>query len=246
MTVIDRIWSEDHLIKLEREIWLQVMAYQHRCDPTLVTAAQILASQKAARIIRAENIHDLEMVTKHDIMARLQEFAALSGHNRIHLGMTSADIVENTYLIRQRRSVLALGLDQYPEVKGWLGRQQFRGIRGPVGSDEDQLNLLGSEELVTGLNLTLCRHFQFPSVINAVAQCMPRSLDLELASLLVGTLETHRVVDRCVANGLLSMIAQQEFWFEGDVSTSVVRRYAWPMIFKVLEGSLIDVACPVG
>lgn len=238
MTVIDRIWSDDHLIELERELWLEVMGFQHRVDPSLVSAQNILSSMKAAPIIRLANIRDREMVTKHDLKARLDEFCALSGHERIHLGMTSADVVENSYLIRQRRSVLALGLQRFPEVDAWLKRQQFRGIRGPVGSDEDQLNLLGTPERVMDLNLHVARHFGFDKVINAVSQCMPRSMDLELAALLLGTLETHRVVDRIVCNGLLSMVAQQEFWFEGDVSTSVVRRYAWPMLFKTIEGSI--------
>ena len=185
MTVIDRIWSNDHLVELERELWLQVMAFQHRVDPSLVSSAQIRSSLKAAPIIRLANIRDREMVTKHDLKARLDEFCELSGHQRIHLGMTSADVVENTYLIRMRRSVLALGLQHtHPSIDQWLIRQQFRGIRGPVGSDEDQMNLLGSAKLVEALNRAVAKHFGFATVINAVAQCMPRSFDMELATLL--------------------------------------------------------------
>lgn len=241
MSVIDRIWAEDHLVELEREIWLQIMVYQWSIDRRLVSSQQILASRRAKSIVRLHNIHDREMVTKHDLKARLDEFCELSGHERIHLGCTSADIVENTYLIRQRRSVLALGLQHHnPQINHWLKRQMFRGVRGPVGSDQDQLDLLGSAEAVAGLNLALAKHFGFSHVIGNVSQCMPRSLDMELGALLLATIPIERTADRMVANGLLTTLAAQEFWNEGDVATSVVRRYAWPMMFKTIEGTLLE------
>lgn len=235
MTIIDRIWGENHLIKLERQIWVYVMNYQMQCNSTLVTSDQLASSVRALPVIRLDRIHDREMVTKHDLMARLQEFAELSGHNRIHLGMTSADIVENSYLIRQRRSVMTLGLADQPKLRDWLKRQQFRGIRGPVGSDVDQLDLLQSERLVIGLNHYVANHFGFQRIIGSVAQCMPRSLDLELAYLLLDSMDRCTSQQRCLATGLLTMIAGQEFWLEGDIATSVVRRYAWPMLFKLVE-----------
>lgn len=233
MTEIDRIWSDHYTITLERDIWIAVMEAQQFELPDLIDQVQLETSRNARDIVNVDNIWEREMRTKHDLKARLDEFAWLSGHEKLHLGMTSADIVENSYLIRQKRSVEALGEDATEMCADlWL----FRGIRGPVGSDQDQLDLLGNPEAVRVLNEYVAHRFGFERVIGAVAQTMPRSLDLAIATALFPLVRSG--IDQSVYNGVLNILAQQQPWLEGDVSSSVIRRYAWPLLFKVLEGSL--------
>lgn len=233
---IDDIWSDEYLVRLERRLWIRVMEAQSMLGPgpePLVTDQQIFDSRAVQdHPVDLDSIHQREMVTRHDIMARLAEFVHLSGHSRIHLGMTSADVVENTYLIRQRQSLIALGL------RPWTTDLQFRGIRGPVGSDVDQLNLLGTTQRVDALNRHVATRFGFEHVIGAVSQCMPRSFDLRLANRL-SQLATNRV-DAALVAGIVQMLGEQTFWLEGDVSSSCVRRYAWPMLFKIVEGSYTE------
>lgn len=223
---IEYIWSGEWLVVCERLIWLSVMDYQCKANRGLVTEAEIAKSASVVHHIDLESIRRREMVTKHDIKARLEEFCALSGHERIHLGMTSADIVENTYYIRILESIKALGLlGRVPELP-------FRGIRGPVGNDVDQLDLLGSEEHVMGLNWLLAKRFGFNGLANAVGQNMPRSYDMMMASAL------HNLCPSggrgVVMAGLINILAAQQPWLEGDVSSSVVRRYVWPLLFTQL------------
>ncbi len=61
----------------------------------------------------------------------------------------------------------------------------IRGIKGPVGSQQDQLDLLGSPERVAELEERVAAHLGVPRVLGAVGQVYPRSLDMEVVSALV-------------------------------------------------------------
>ena len=53
-----------------------------------IEESEVKASEKAASV-DLESIRKREQVTKHDVKARLEEFAQLSGHQHAHKGMTS-------------------------------------------------------------------------------------------------------------------------------------------------------------
>jgi adenylosuccinate lyase len=61
----------------------------------------------------------------------------------------------------------------------------IRGIKGPVGSQQDQLDLLGSMDKVDQLESKIADHLGVPNVLGAVGQVYPRSRDLEVVSALV-------------------------------------------------------------
>lgn len=237
MTPIEYIWSDWYMCYLERKIWVAVMEYQMQHGHHLVTQSQLDDARAVMVSIDIQSMRRREAITRHDLKARLEEFSSLAGHQQIHLGMTSSDLVENTFLIRQRDSVMVLMAagKTTPDLAHWFHHQQFRGIRGPVGSDADMMDLFNQDvEVVQGLSTYVAEQFGFNYVANAVGQNMPRSYDLRLGRLLFETLD-HQV-DRAVANGILTMLGEQSYWLEGDVATSCVRRYAWPLLFSVVEG----------
>jgi adenylosuccinate lyase len=61
----------------------------------------------------------------------------------------------------------------------------LRGIKGPVGSQQDQLDLLGSPGKVRELERRVAEHLGLDHVLGAVGQVYPRSLDLAVVSTLV-------------------------------------------------------------
>ena len=61
----------------------------------------------------------------------------------------------------------------------------IRGVKGPVGSQQDQLDLLGDPEKVARLEELVADHLGVPRVMGAVGQVYPRSRDLEVVSALV-------------------------------------------------------------
>lgn len=240
---IDKIWSDHNLVVQERKIWLAVMRAQRELSPypDLVSTEDIAASQAVVHQVDLDSIRDRERRTRHDLKARLEEFVDLSGHSRIHLGMTSADVVENSYLIRLRQSTLALPMRHQLFCQQWLDSVTFRGIRGPVGSDQDQLDLLGGDQRkVELLNLMVAADFGFDSVAITPSQCVPRSVDSALASQLFDSLSDDPPEVRTIVKGVMTMLADAHFWLEGDVSTSCVRRYAWPLLFGAIDGCLFE------
>jgi adenylosuccinate lyase len=71
-------------------------------------------------------------------------------------------------------------------VEDLLDRYPLRGIKGPVGTQQDQLDLLGGDqERLAELETRIAQHLGFSTVLTNVGQVYPRSLDLEVVSALV-------------------------------------------------------------
>jgi adenylosuccinate lyase len=65
-----------------------------------------------------------------------------------------------------------------------LARYPLRGIKGPVGTQQDQLDLLGDPERVDRLDAAVLDHLGFTAALTNVGQVYPRSLDLDVVSAL--------------------------------------------------------------
>jgi adenylosuccinate lyase len=59
-------------------------------------STEVIAAYEGVKTkIDLDNIERREAELKHDVKARIEEFNALAGHQRIHLGLTSRDVTEN-------------------------------------------------------------------------------------------------------------------------------------------------------
>jgi adenylosuccinate lyase len=76
-------------------------------------------------------------------------------------------------------------LQAYRRVDELLARYPLRGIKGPVGTRQDMLDLLGDEAAVDRLEASVLAHLGFGSTLTNVGQVYPRSLDLDVVSALV-------------------------------------------------------------
>ncbi len=180
-----------------------------------------------------DSIEARERVTRHDVKARIEEFAALAGHEHVHKGMTSRDLTENVeqlqvrdslVLVRDRmvaalarlgrlatehESLVLVGrshnvaaqattlgkrfanaaeeiLLALERVDDLLARYPLRGLKGPMGTAQDQLDLLGGDlGKLAALEAAVARHLGFARVLDSVGQVYPRSLDLDVVAALV-------------------------------------------------------------
>ncbi|WKN48175.1 adenylosuccinate lyase [Nocardioides sp. Arc9.136] len=71
-------------------------------------------------------------------------------------------------------------------VEDLLGRYPLRGIKGPMGTAQDMLDLLdGDEARLAELEQRVAAHLGFDRVLTSVGQVYPRSLDFDVLSALV-------------------------------------------------------------
>src|SRR5690606_15000169 len=74
-------------------------------------------------------------------------------------------------------------LAAYERVEELLRRYPLRGIKGPMGTAQDQLDLLdGDASKLAALEEAVARHLGFDRVLDSVGQVYPRSLDHDVVS----------------------------------------------------------------
>lgn len=74
----------------------------------------------------------------------------------------------------------------YRRVEDLLDAYPLRGIKGPVGTQQDMLDLMGGDETkVDALEHKVAEHLGFGNRLGSVGQVYPRSLDFEVVSALV-------------------------------------------------------------
>jgi len=230
------LWSPAHKIVLERQLWLAVLRAQHELGVAVPDGAIEAYQAVVARgtdAVDLDSIAARERVTRHDVKARIEEFAALAGHEQIHKGMTSRDLTENVEQLQVRASLhlirhktlavlsrlsrraaeydslvltgrshnvaaqattlgkrFASAADELlvalARLDDLLSRYPLRGIKGPVGTSQDMLDLFaGDTSTLALLESRVAEHLGFSAALTSVGQVYPRSLDWDVLSALV-------------------------------------------------------------
>ena len=112
---------------------------------------------------------------------RAAEFADLVMAGRSHNVPAQA-----TTLGKRFASAADEVLQAYHRISDLLDRYPLRGIKGPVGTSQDMLDLLGSADAVAHLETAVAQEISESSrLLTSVGQVYPRSLDYEVVSALV-------------------------------------------------------------
>jgi adenylosuccinate lyase len=83
----------------ERKFWITILKFQQKAGLP-ITDGDIKAYEKVIEKVDLDSIDKREMKIRHDMKARIGEFNALAGAEKIHIGMTSRDLTENIELIQ--------------------------------------------------------------------------------------------------------------------------------------------------
>ena len=83
----------------ERKFWITIMKLQQKAGLP-ITDSDIKAYEKVLEKVDLDSIDKREIKTRHDVKARIEEFNALAGVEKIHIGLTSRDLTENIELIQ--------------------------------------------------------------------------------------------------------------------------------------------------
>jgi adenylosuccinate lyase len=226
------IWSPEHKIVLERQLWIAVLKAQRELGIE-VPDGVIESYERVVDQVDLSSIAAREKITRHDVKARIEEFSDLAGHEHIHKGMTSRDLTENVEQLQilsslrlvRDRAVAALSrlarlaaehettvmagrshnvaaqattlgkrfatvademLVAFQRIEELIARYPLRGIKGPMGTAQDMLDLLdGDAAKLDALETAVARHLGFEKVFTSVGQVYPRSLDFDVVAALV-------------------------------------------------------------
>ncbi len=111
---------------------------------------------------------------------RAAEYAATVLTGRSHNVPAQATTLGKRFANAGQEQLVALA-----RIDDLIARYPLRGIKGPVGTQQDMLDLLGSAEAVEQLESAVASHLGFAATLDNVGQVYPRSLDLDVVSALV-------------------------------------------------------------
>ena len=83
----------------ERKFWIIILKLQQKSGLP-ITDNDIKVYEQVIEKVDLVSIDKREMKTRHDVKARIEEFNALAGVEKIHIGLTSRDLTENIELIQ--------------------------------------------------------------------------------------------------------------------------------------------------
>jgi adenylosuccinate lyase len=95
------IFDPVNKIIAERKFWITILNFQKKAGLP-ITDSDISAYEKVLNNVDLASIEKREKASRHDVKARIEEFNALAGVEKIHIGMTSRDLTENIELIQIR------------------------------------------------------------------------------------------------------------------------------------------------
>src|SRR6266536_6176624 len=117
-------------------------------------------------------------------LARLARLATEYG-DLVMVGRSHNVPAQATTLGKRFASVAEELLIAYERIDDLLARYPLRGIKGPVGTGADQLDLFdGDAAKLTALEARVAEHLGFQRVLTSVRQGSPRSLDFDVLSAL--------------------------------------------------------------
>ncbi len=174
----ERVTRHDVKARIEEFCALAGAEYVHRgmTSRDLTENVEQLQLRDALTLIRDRMVASLARLGQ-----RAAEYEALVIAGRSHnvpaqattMGKRCATVGEELFVALER-------------VEGLLARYPLRGIKGPVGTQQDMLDLLGGDAArVDALEAAVARHLGFSRTLGSVGQVYPRSLDLDVVSALL-------------------------------------------------------------
>ena len=130
----------------------------------------------------------LELVTER-MAALIVRVAALASVHRdlVMTARTHNVPAQATTLGKRWASIGTEALVSLERIEQLIARYPLRGIRGPVGTQQDMLELLGGDRAAAErLERRIADELGFERVLGSAGQVYPRSLDLDVVAVLVG------------------------------------------------------------
>ena len=146
-----------------------------------MTSRDLTENIEALQIRNGMNIVHDKTIT---VLARLGEHAASFADQPI-AGRSHNVPAQITTLGKRFASAAEELLFAYERLDALLDRYPMRGIKGPVGTSQDSIDLLGSSEAHQKLEAAIASELGFEHVSDSAGQIYPRSFDYDVVTTLV-------------------------------------------------------------
>ncbi|AHH15390.1 adenylosuccinate lyase [Nocardia nova SH22a] len=128
-----------------------------------------------------EHVHEHGVAVAARLAERAAEYQALVMAGRSHNVAAQATTLGKRFASAADEILIALR-----RVRELIDRYPLRGIKGPMGTAQDMLDLFdGDAGKLAQLEQKVARHLGFSTVLTSVGQVYPRSLDHDVVSALV-------------------------------------------------------------
>lgn len=169
-----------HDVKARIEEFNALAGFEHihkgMTSRDLTENVEQLQIHTSLRLIRDKAIAVVARIGKHAAAYQSQVMAGRS-HN------VAAQATTLGKRFASAADEMLLGIER---VESLLAAYPLRGIKGPMGTSQDMLDLMGgSEDKLASLETAIADHLGFHRIFNSVGQVYPRSLDFDAVSALV-------------------------------------------------------------
>ncbi|WP_034650910.1 adenylosuccinate lyase [Corynebacterium vitaeruminis] len=169
-----------HDVKARIEEFNALAGYEHIHKG--MTSRDLTENVEQLQIYRSlELIHDKAVTVVARVGERAAQYQTLVMAGRSHNVAAQATTLGKRFASAAEEMLIAI-----ERVEELLGRYPLRGIKGPMGTAQDMLDLMGGDEAkLASLETLIADHLGFKRVFDSVGQVYPRSLDFDAVSALV-------------------------------------------------------------
>ena len=146
-----------------------------------------MTSRDLTENIEAMQIRDGLEIVRNKVVALLAQLGAKATlySNQPIAGRSHNVPAQITTLGKRFASAAEELLYAFERLESLQSRYPMRGIKGPVGTAQDSIDLLGSSETHHHLESLLAKELGFERILDSTGQIYPRSLDYEVVTTLV-------------------------------------------------------------
>ncbi|WP_407441521.1 adenylosuccinate lyase [Rhodococcus sp. (in: high G+C Gram-positive bacteria)] len=179
-SIADRERVTRHDVKARIEEFNALAGHEHVHKG--MTSRDLTENVEQLQILRSlEHVHAHGVAVAARLAERAAEYSSYVMAGRSHNVAAQATTLGKRFASAADELLLAL-----QRVRELIERYPLRGIKGPMGTAQDMLDLLGGDAVkLAQLEEKIAQHLGFSHVFTSVGQVYPRSLDHDVLSALV-------------------------------------------------------------
>ena len=136
---------------------------------------ELIAIKDGLNLVRRRTLETLFLLEK-----------SITKHEKTYMVGRSHNVAAQVTTLGKRFATCAQELlFSLPSLEELIARLPLRGLKGPVGTGQDQIATLGSIKDLSKLEEKLAKEYGFKNILSSVGQIYPRSIDFEVVSKLL-------------------------------------------------------------